>query len=169
MQVAGPGGELLYLTQLPTEATPLGLRAARQRVDRPFIAILAGPSLDRMLDFYRTTFGNDTIPGVDTVIQIVNDSFGLPAGHRTPLGVVRLAPGFLLEVDQYPPTARGRPRRAGELPPGFAMVSLEVPAGSAPELSRRAPPSALFEAPYDGAHVSVVEGAAGEWIELIER
>jgi hypothetical protein len=169
MQVVGPGGELLYLTQLPTHETPLGLLPARQRVDRPFIAILGGPVIDRMLDFYRTTFGNETLPGVDTVIQIVNDSFGLAPGHRTPLGVVRLAPGFLLEVDQYPPAAAARLRAAGQLPPGFAMVTLEVTGLGAAKLTPRAPPTALFEVPYDGARVSVVEGAAGEWIELVEH
>jgi len=170
MQVVGPGDELLYLTQLPENNPPLGLRAARERVDRPFIAILGGPELDPMLEFYRRSFGNATVPGVPTVIRIVNETFALPAESLTPLGIVRLAPGFLLELDGCPPAAAPRPRLPGELPPGLALVSFEVASRDWPKLAWRGePPTALFELPYDGGRVGVLEGAAGEWLELVER
>jgi len=170
MQVIGPGDELLYLTRIPGIDPPLGLRAARGRVDAPFIAILGGAALDPLREFYRLTFGNDTLPGTPTVIRIVNETFGLPPEHPTPLGIVRLAPGFLLELDGCPPGAAPRPRHAGELPPGLSLVSFEVAARTWPEVPWRGePPTALFELPYEGARVGVIEGAAGEWLELVER
>ncbi len=170
MQVLGVAGELLYLTQLPTADAPLGLAPARRRVDRPFIAIAGGPSLTALIEYYATTFGNESFAGSPTLIQIVNDRFALPSDHRTALGVVRLAPGYLIELDELPPAAaRGAPRRPGELPFGLAMVSFEVDPIRGPPPNFRAPPATLFEVPYDGARVAVTEGAAGEWLELIER
>jgi hypothetical protein len=169
MQVIGPGGELLYCTRIPDIDPPFGLRAAGGRVDAPFIAILGGAAVEPLLAYYRQTFGNDTVAASPTVIRIVNETFGLPPDHATPMGIVRLAPGFLLELDGCPAGAGPRPRHAGELPPGLGLVSFEVAPRAWPQAGWRGEPgTALFELPYDGARVGVAEGAAGEWLELVE-
>ena len=62
-----------------------------------------------------------------------------------------------------------RPRRAGHLPPGMAMVSCEVEQLSDVPVPFRSPPATIAGAPYGGRRVAVVRGAAGEWLELIER
>jgi hypothetical protein len=51
----------------------------------------------------------------------------------------------------------------------MAMVSFIVDDLSSRKLSWRSPPTVQHERPYLGRRAAVVIGAAGEWIELIER
>ena len=144
MQVIGPAGELLYFTSLPTDREVFDLTPARHRVDRPFIAILGGPDMSAMLGFYAQELHTRVLPASRVNVRIVNDTFGLPADARIPLGIVKLPRDYLIEVDEYPVQSRPRARREGELPGGIAMVSFA----------------------YSGAPGLVV-GAAGEWLELV--
>lgn len=148
MQVIGPAGELLYFTSLPTHKTLLDLRPAAQRVDEPFIAILGGPDIDAMLDFYRTQLATPTLPPAPVNVRIINDEFALGDEARVPLGIVKLPRFHLIEVDEHPSASQPRPQREGELPPGIAMVSFDVGGIRSPD------------------RVQVVRGAAGEWLEL---
>ena len=153
MQVIGPAGELLYCTSLPREREVFDLRAATHRVDRPFIAILGGPDADAMLGFYARTLGTRVIAPSPVLVKVVNDAFGLAPEARIPLGIVKLPRDWLIEVDGYPPQAGPRPRRAGELPPGIAMLTVAL----------AATPGAGYEGPLPAR----LEGAAGEWLELV--
>lgn len=168
MQVEGPAGELLYLTALPADRAILGLRAARSRVDRPFIAILGCADVDAVLAFYATTLGAPTIAAAPTVVKVINDSFGLPDPHRIPLGIVRMSRDSLIEVDQLPAAARPRPCMPGELPTGFAVVSFECADLAAFPARWLQAPRALSAAPYLGRRAGLARGVAGELIELIE-
>ncbi|MEZ5458959.1 MAG: hypothetical protein R3E65_06515 [Steroidobacteraceae bacterium] len=168
MQVEGPAGELLYLTALPTDRTILDLNAARSRVDRPFIAILGCADIEAVLGFYSQVLQTPTIGAAPTIVKVINDSFGLPNGHRIPLGIVKMSRDSLIEVDELPAAAGPRPSAAGELPAGFAVVSFECPDLAALPVPWLQPPRALPEAPYFGRRAGLARGAAGELIELIE-
>jgi hypothetical protein len=144
MQVIGPAGELLYFTSLPRDRTLLDLSAATQRVDRPFIAILGAPDVGATLRFYGDRLGTPTIAPAPVNVRIINDSFGLGADAKVPMGIVKMPRDYLIEVDELPAHALPRARRSGELPQGVALVSF-VYAGEP----------------------GVVVGAAGEWIELL--
>jgi catechol 2,3-dioxygenase-like lactoylglutathione lyase family enzyme len=168
MQVEGPAGELLYLTALPADRTILDLRAAKSRVDRPFIAILGCADIAAALAFYAQALGTPTIGAAPTVVKVINDSFGLPDEHRIPLGIVKMPRDCLIEVDQLPAAARPRPCGVGELPTGFAIVSFECADLAALRVRWVQPPRALPEAPYVGRRAGLLRGAAGELIELIE-
>jgi catechol 2,3-dioxygenase-like lactoylglutathione lyase family enzyme len=146
MQALGPDGELLYLTRLPAERVVLDLRGARCDVDRAFIAVQGCRDLQATLDFYRSQLGMPTLDGGETRVQIINDRFGLPADHRTRLGIVKLPQDFLIEVDAYPRAAVPRAQAAGWLPPGISMVSFEDDSVSAAD---------------------VLQGPDGEWIERL--
>ncbi len=146
MQALGPDRELIYLTQLPADRSLLDLVPARCRVERPFIAVLGVRSLEVSLRFYREALGTPVLPGSTTVVQVINEAFGLDAGHRTPLGIVKLPREFLIEVDELPASAAARETPQEGLPPGIAMVTFEVAAGE---------PSGL------------INGPDGEWLELL--
>jgi hypothetical protein len=168
MQVEGPAGELLYLTALPADRTILDLRAARSRVDRPFIAILGCADIDAVLAFYAQALGTPTIGAAPTIVKVVNDSFALPDQHRIPLGIVKMSRESLIEVDQLPAAAGPRPCAAGELPTGFAIVSFECADLAALPVAWLQAPRALPQAPYLGRRAGLARGAAGELIELLE-
>jgi hypothetical protein len=145
MQVLGPGGELLYLTQLPAAPTLLDLSPARRLVDRPFIAVLGGASLPAMERFYREELGSPTLPASRTRVAIINRCHGLPTEHRIPVGIVKMPCDYLFELDEMPQGTGLRVCPNHDLPPGIAMVSCRTSA----------------------ARVGVVHGAASEWLELL--
>jgi len=146
MQALGPDREMLYLTQLPADRPMLDLVPARCRVDRPFIAVLGVRNLEASLRFYSDRLGTPVLPGSTTVVQVINDAFGLGPDHRTPLGIVKLPREFLIEVDEMPALATARVGPVGGLPPGIAMVTFETD-GWGPQ--------------------GVMAGPDGEWLELL--
>jgi catechol 2,3-dioxygenase-like lactoylglutathione lyase family enzyme len=146
MQALGPDREMLYLTRLPGDRPLLDLVPARCRVDRAFIAVLGVRNLDASLQFYRDRLGTPVLPGSTTVVQVINDAFGLGPEHRTALGIVKLPQEFLIEVDELPATAAARACPPGGLPTGIAMVTFET------------------DAPESGG---MLAGPDGEWLELL--
>ena len=57
MQILGPGRELLYLTQFKRPVPGLDVPTPRCDVDRTFIVILGGPSMEALQAFYADRFG----------------------------------------------------------------------------------------------------------------
>lgn len=169
MQVAGPSGELIYFTRILPGGSRYGLKGARSEVDRVFIVTVGGRSSDEMHEFYGGTLGHrimDRMPFINTILA---DGCGVSPSTVFPTSIARI-PGrsFLVEMDQYPPTVGPRPRRAGHLPRGMAMVSFIVGDLDKLPVATRTAPRAIDGGGYGGRRVGVIEGAAGEWLELIE-
>jgi len=164
MQIRGPGGEILYLTEFKRPVPGLDAPPARCTVDRVFIVIVGGASLDGMQDFYAARFGVPRAPAMESRVQTMALEFGLPREHRFRLAALPLREQCYIEADEMPAGARAiAPDEAG-LPPGIALVSFrgELPPGAAP------PPA--ITAPYrNAAGVACVRGAAGELLEIIGR
>lgn len=169
MQAIGPAGELNYFTRIPPEGGTFIKTPANGRIDRTFIAVVGGRSMSAMRDFYTQTLGMRVLDPYPSAVQVVNDARGLPADYQMQLAVVPISPASILELDQYPSDTADRPAPAGDLPGGMAMVSFLVDNLDARSLQWRSPPRAQREHPYSGRRVGVLVGAAGEWIELIER
>jgi catechol 2,3-dioxygenase-like lactoylglutathione lyase family enzyme len=168
MQAIGPAGELNYFTRIPPSGSVFIKTQAKSYVDRTFIVVLGGPSMQAMQAFYRGTLGAPVTEPVGARIHVLQDAWGLPRETDTPLALVNFSTSFAIELDEYPSMAGPRPRHDGDLPPGMAMVSFTVDSLDARALPWVAPPAARPEAPYDGRRAGVIVGAAGEWIELVE-
>jgi catechol 2,3-dioxygenase-like lactoylglutathione lyase family enzyme len=152
MQATGPAGEKLNLTWI-TEPRP-DLAVAKSFVGRVFIAVLAAPDLPAALDFYRATFGNVPSP----IRQLPN----------LQLAVVPLADGTKLEVDHAGAETPLRKRPPGGLPAGLAMVTFECKQFERFDGSLIAKPVQSTLEPRHGGKSGVLQGPAGELIELVE-
>lgn len=169
MQVVGPSGELIYFTRILPGGSRYGLHGARSPVDRVFIVTVGGPSSEQMHAFYGGTLGHrimDRMPFINTILA---NGCGVPHSTVFPTSIARI-PGrsFLVEMDQYPPGVRPRHRREGHLPPGMSMVSFRVQRLDDVPVPTRAAAQAVDGLPYGGQRAAVIEGNAGEWLELIE-
>jgi len=168
MQVVGPAREVLYLTQIKSKLDVFDTPVARSFVDRVFIVILGGASLEGLQDYYHAHHGLARAPAMPSVITALSAQYGLPAEHLHPIAALQVPGQCYIEADEMPAAVRPRPCLPGQLPPGVAIVSFEVdrlPENLAGCLGgiHRSP-----GLPYDGRRSCTCVGAAGELIELIE-
>jgi hypothetical protein len=168
LQMAGPAGELMYFTRLLPGGSRFGLHGARCFVDRPFIMVVGGASMRALEQFYGATLGQRIFVQEPFRIKQMSRVLGVPESSAYPISLAGL-PGrsFLLELEELPAGIARRTVPPGELPEGLAMVSFTTARLDERNLAWRAPPRAIAAPPYAGRRVAVVEGPAGEWLELI--
>ncbi len=167
MQVVGPAREVLYLTQIKEKLAAFDTPEATAFVDRAFIVILGGSSLDLLQDFYHGRFGVARVEAMPSVISVLSAPYGLPRDYRHAIAALKVAGQCYIEADEMPPGAIARPCEPGQLPPGIAMVSFEV--DQLPDCASSLGPAHRSPAlPYGGRRSLACLGAAGELIELVE-
>ena len=82
MQVLGPSDEVLYLTRIIPEGSGFNLGSAQSYVDRVFIMVLGGPSMEALQDYYKTSFGMPVTEASDWTIGVLSRMNDLPDnGH----------------------------------------------------------------------------------------
>jgi hypothetical protein len=169
MQAIGPANEMLYLTAV-TSPLPASrdMPAAEAFVGRCFIAVMGGASIPQMADFYQETFGNRTTQPFNARILSLSIQNDLPPDTHYDLAVTQLGGGTKLELDAYPAGAAARPRPAGGLPCGMAIVSFDCTDLDRFATRLVAPASTARGGPFKGRRTGVMAGAAGELIELVE-
>jgi hypothetical protein len=164
MQILGPGQELLYLTEFKKQLPGFDTPPARCPVDRVFIVILGGPSMNDLQSFFGQSFGVPKAEPVESRVKGMSAAFGNSPEHKYLIAALPLAGQTLIEVDEMPPQATTRPGSDGGLPAGIAMVSF---AGCGVD-SSNALPVQTDEAPYRNIkRVSCHIGTAGERIEIL--
>jgi catechol 2,3-dioxygenase-like lactoylglutathione lyase family enzyme len=168
MQVVGPAREVLYLTQIKQKLAAFDTPAAASFVDRAFIVILGGASLDALQDYYHGQFGVPRATAMPSVVSVLSAQYGLPRDYKHSIAALQLAGQCYIEADQMPPAAVSRPCVPGQLPPGIAMVSFEIDRLPERLSSSLGPAHRATGLPYAGRLSQVCVGAAGELIELIE-
>lgn len=158
MQVEGPGGELLYLTQIKAPVPGFDLPMRDSGVGHCFVGIVSGVDGEALKAWYREYFGLPDAPFVDARVQGLSLAFDLPRDHFHPIAALALAPEFLIEIDQMP-AADPRPLVAG-VPAGIVSISIGV--DTLPDSEH------IIDLPTGDRAVRVV-GAGGEWIELTKE
>lgn len=168
MQIRGPGGEIIYLTEFKKPVPGLDSPPARCAVDRTFIVIVGGASLEGMQRYFNHTFGVPETPPMESRVQTMAIEFGLSREHRFRLAALPLQGRCYIEADEMPPAARTLPDQQLEMPAGIAMVSFHI---QEPAKGFTSPlgPSPAGGPPYaDATAVGCARGAAGELLELIQ-
>jgi len=161
MQVLGPGGEMLYLTEMRHAGMRKIYGFAVSEVDRVFIAVLGASDQARTMDFYRPCAARTTKRRAFP-IKVLAAAHGLdPDTARFDIASAVMEEAFRIEVDAYPDSARARPVVPGHLPPGMCMVSVQV--DELPGASSVIPGGLI----YERAPAAMLRGPDGEMIELL--
>jgi hypothetical protein len=168
MQALGPAGELLYFTRIIPGGSGFDLGTAAAPVDRVFITVVGGPSLAELRRFYGQVMGLPLGDDLNWRIDVLARAHGLPVETTFPLAVAIMPKDFLVEMDEYPASARPRKRSSAGPPPGMSIVSFTAESLDGTDVRWRRPPRALADFPYSGRRVAVTEGPVGEWVEVIE-
>jgi hypothetical protein len=164
MQVVGPAGEVLYLTQVKAAVRGFDLPVARCPVDRLFIPILLTKNRQEALATYEKFHGTKGLL-FDTKITVVNRAWSLPLDQSHPVATVQLNGKNLIEIDQLP-ALPPELKSNSAMRSGISMISfaLQNLAEWNDETTIYSPPNG----PFAGIRSSFIKGATGEWVELMD-
>lgn len=166
MQVEGPAGEVVYLTQIPDEPDKAHLPKAKVPVDRLFIVVMGTADSRAAQRWYMDRFDVIERPYRETPIKCINKAHGRPEGALSSLASVSLKGDGMFEIDGYPATTVPRAVKDGYLPAGFAMVSAAA-SGLAPWLTLRGGAAPADSDLHRGqAKIATITGPNGELVEL---
>ncbi len=167
MQVKGPDDEIVYLTQIRAQPAGGRLAAANRLIDRLFILVLASSDLGATTRWFAERLGLISHPEVAIRYTMLSKAFGLApeTKHRIATGGHDL--DVFLEFDQYPPGAVARPRAAGDLPPGIALVTLAHPDLDAVSADWLSLPQDRDGVIYAGGRQGVACAPDGTLVELV--
>lgn len=146
MQVAGPGGEVLYLTEVGEAIPGFDLPPARSFVGQLFIVVLGAAQIEQAAATY-AALGYGLGPQIQARIEVLSDAHDMPEDHRHTLATIALGESSLIEIDAFPATATPRALSSIGLPSGIAMVS--------------------FHGKPSASDAQTMYGTAGEWLEIL--
>jgi len=171
MQIAGPAGELLYLTTETGDRITSTLPMPGGSLGRLFMMVLGGPDIIEIRDFYAEKFR--LMPNAIRASrgQTVQRAWGGTESGTHPLTLLRLGQhGNSMELNGYVKPGLGpRPRTEGALPIGNSLSSFTVPSLDDLDIDFISPPRTLPGLAYAGARSATFIGPAGELTELIEE
>ena len=176
---------MVYLTRIIPEGSGFNLGSAQSYVDRVFIMVVGGPSMEDLQNYYRDTFDMPVTEASDWTIGVISRLNDLPEDTTYPLAVAEFEKDFLIELDEYPTDSCqffffslikiceeaivAREVAEGHLPPSTSVVSFYVDSLDEIDVTWRKEPTVIDSFPYNNRRVGVTIGVAGEWIELIEE
>ena len=122
MQMKGPDGEIVYLTQIRSDLPDFDLPRAKTLIDHLFILVMACSDLPASLAWMERyagmAIGREKLEIVYTMLA---NAFGLPVDDLHVIATMVHGRDVFLELDQLPPQGAPRSGRDGELPPGVAV------------------------------------------------
>lgn len=174
MQVVGPGAECLYFTMETGDREASILPRPGGFVGRTFIVVVGGADFTAMHRWWIDHFNLRERPVRQSKVRVLQAAQDLDPDHTIELSAIGMRHhGNLLEIDGYPHgvglPAIERTRVEGHLPPGNAIVTLEVEdaerwvdlaSGNLHQFAGRL---------YDGRTSIALTGPAGELIELVSE
>ena len=170
MQVIGPDGEALYLTNVPKGASPIHeLPQPQSDIDRIFIMVLAVPDFAATHADFAARYGLANTSEHTRGMNYLGADYGLEdAGQPLPMATVQLDGRSVIQVDGMQPTATPRPCANGELPPGIALVTMARQSTDGFADDALGPAYERDSSwPYQGGNAVTVRGAGGELYEVV--
>ena len=174
MQVKGPDGEIVYLTQVRSDLPDFDITRAEALIDRLFIMVMACSDLPASLAWMEQhthlQIGRPHLPIVYTMLA---NAFSLPVEQLHVIATMIDGRDVFLELDQYPEQATPRPHIPGLLPQGIAVGSILTPHFDAILANSSqyfvAPPQAHASVVYGGARAVTLRAPDGTLVEMVEK
>lgn len=171
MQVKGPDGEIVYLTQIRSDLPAYDLPRASAPIDRLFIFVLACSDMHASIRFAVEKLGLAFGRDMQIVYTMLANAFGMPHEKLHTISTVVHGRDVFFEFDQYPPAATPRPQHKGQLPPGVAIGTITLPDFSARitllEDWLIAPPALRPGPVYGGRLSATLRGPDGALFEVV--
>jgi hypothetical protein len=164
MQVQGPDGEIIFLTEIRDDEPHARLPRAATPIDCLFIAVLACKDMAATRNWFEKELELEGGPDFSLAYTMLSRVFGLAAAEKHKIAVLGHGPDAFLQLDQYPAGATQRSVTPGELPPGVAMVTMVAPAGVKPSHSFEKNHAGMI---YAGGLSRVLRTPEGALIELV--
>ena len=168
MQVKGPDGEVVYLTQIRDDLPAFDLPRAESPIDKLFILVMGCSDLDASLDWMEKHVGVEKGRDMEIIYTMLAGAYGTPMDEMHRIATMVHGRDVFLEMDQYPDAAVTRARHDGMLPPGCAIGTLWTP-------NFDALPGPWITAPekrdgpiYKGRRTATIKDLDGALIEIVE-
>ena len=132
MQVIGPAGEMLYLTQVKQPVPPFELPlsselTAAQDVGALFIGVMSVPEREAAVDACAVMAPRGTLR-FDTRVTVLSRALGQPLDHPWPVATLQWAGRSLFEIDAVQ-DARVATPATGTPPDGLSWLTMDGAAG----------------------------------------
>jgi len=156
MQIIGPDGEVIYLTQIDQAQPPFELPSAQCQIDQFFIAVAAVKDKTASINFYKHLSQAQELE-FTTAIRIINNTLALGPTHQTDICLFQLSNNTLIEIDQIPSL------KSPSLQTGIGLIGLESNLPIAGDTHR------VEHGPYKNKSAQLIRGVDGEIIEIIHK
>ncbi|MEM8985932.1 MAG: VOC family protein [Pseudomonadota bacterium] len=168
MQVMGPDGEVVYLTQIRSNLPAYRLPRAKSMIDHLFILVLGCSDMRASIKWFEDAVGLGLGRVMDIEYTMLAKAFGTPLDELHTISTVIHDKDVFLELDQLPDVAGPRPGPKDALPPGVAMATLKAPDFDAIAGDWAAPPAARDGAIYGGGRSGTLIAPDGTRVEIVE-
>ena len=171
MQVQGPDGEIVYLTQIRDDLPMYDLPRATALIDRQFIHVCAVSDLKGALAWCQDKLGLSFGRDMAIVYTMLANAFGVPYENKFTIATLTHERDVFFEFDQLPPAACHRPFYQGRLPQGVAMSTIVLPDFEARVADHAEwlimPPASRQGEIYKGKRAATMRGPDGILFELV--
>lgn len=168
MQMKGPDGEIVYLTQIRDNLPAYDLPRAAAPIDRLFILVIGCSDMHASLKWFDDTLGFETGRVMEIEYHMLADAFGTPRTELHTISTGIHGRDVFLELDQLPAAATVRPRHDGMLVPGCCVGSFLHPDFDSIRGDWVSAPKVREGAPYNGKRSGTLRGPDGLLVEMIE-
>lgn len=168
MQMKGPDGEIVYLTQIREDLPAYDLPRAAAPIDKLFILVMACSDMRASNAWMEKHCGLGMGREMDIVYTMLADAFGTSREDLHTISTMIHGRDVFLEMDQYPPEAVVRPQHDGMLAPGCAIGTLWHPDFDTLPGPWLTEPIPRDGAVYQGKRVGVMKDLDGAIIEMVE-
>ncbi len=169
MQVTGPDGEFVFLTQILAGGQDAGLPAAHAPIDAVFICVLGCQDVSACAQWFADTLDLAVSPPLEIPYRTLSRALGLAPDTLHTICTASRDRRLFLELDQYPAGSMPRVALPGDLVPGVALVTLWHDRLDTIPGAWLTPPVARAGLIYQGRRSGVLRTPEGALVEVLER